>query len=209
MKKLTIIFAFLMGVAGFASGQTVGIKVAVDREGVPIFKLEDVVISAKRPTGRQSRRNERQVKKFNKLRYNILKTLPYANEAARNLSIINAELANIPTEEGRDAYLDSREDALFGRYEKEVRNLTISQGKILVKLIDRQTGNNAYSLIRDYKSKTSAFFWQGIGRLFGYNLKQEYDEEEEFAMEVIIRSIENGTNPTYYDYLEAKNAAGK
>lgn len=209
MKKLTVILAFILGLGGFASGQGVGIKVAVDRDGVPIFRVEDVVISAKRPNRRQSRRKERQMKKFNKLRYNILKTLPYANEAARNLAIIEAELANIPSEEAREAYLDSKEDFLFGRYEKEVRNLTISQGKVLVKLIDRQTGNNAYSLIRDYKSKTSAFFWQGIGRLFGYNLKQEYDEEEEFAMEVILRSIENGTNPTYYDYLEAKNAAGK
>ena len=118
MKKLTVILVFILGLGGIASAQGVGIKVAVDRNGVPIFRVDDVVISAKRPNRRQSRRKERQIKKFNKLRYNILKTLPYANEAARNLTIIEAELANIPTEEAREAYLDSKEDFLFGRYEK-------------------------------------------------------------------------------------------
>jgi hypothetical protein len=79
----------------------------------------------------------------------------------------------------------------------------MSQGKVLVALIDRQTGNTTYSLINDFKSKTSAFFWNGIGKIFGYDLKKEYNPEDEFAIELIVRSIENGTNITYYDYLEA------
>ena len=73
----------------------------------------------------------------------------------------------------------------------------------------KESNPNAYSLISDYKSRTSAFFWQGIGRIFGYNLKEDYDPEDEFAMEVIIRSIEKGTNPTYYDYVQARNAANQ
>lgn len=209
MKKLMLIMALVLGAQMLTLAQSPGgIKVAVDRQGVPIFVMEDVVISARPSKRRAKNRHARQVKKFNRLRYNILKTLPYANEAARNLRIIDAELARIPTEEGKKAYMDSKENSLFGRYEEDIKKLTISQGKVLVKLIDRQTGNTAYSLIRDYKSKTSAFFWQGIGRLFGYNLKNEYDTEDEFAMEVILKSIENGTNPTYYDYIEAKKQAG-
>lgn len=203
-----IIFAFVMGLSGVASAQT-GVKVGVDKDGVPIFRVEEVTITAKRSKRRIRNRAQRQKKKFNKLRYNILKALPYANEAARNLKVINAELAMIPSEEGKEAYMESRESFLFGQYEDDVKKLTISQGKVLVKLIDRQTGDNAYSLIRDYKSKTSAFFWQGVGRLFGYNLKTDYDPEEDFAMEVILKSIESGKNPTYYDYLEARNNAGK
>lgn len=208
MKKALILMTIILGLSSFASAQS-GIRVAVDAEGVPIYRLQEVKITAKRSSRRASRRQERQMKKFNKLRYNILKVLPYANEAARNLKIIEAEMANIPTEEGKEAYLKSRESFLFGQYEKDIRKLTISQGKVLVKLIDRQTGDNAYSLISDYKSRTSAFFWQGIGRLFGYNLKEDYDPEDEFAMEVIIRSIEKGTNPTYYDYVQARNAANQ
>ena len=208
MKKALILMTIILGLSSFASAQS-GIRVAVDADGIPIYRLQEVKITAKRSTRRASRRQERQMKKFNKLRYNILKVLPYANEAARNLKIIEAEMANIPTEEGKEAYLESRESFLFGQYEKDIRKLTISQGKVLVKLIDRQTGDNAYSLISDYKSRTSAFFWQGIGRLFGYNLKEDYDPEDEFAMEVIIRSIEKGTNPTYYDYVQARNAANQ
>ncbi len=208
MKTLLIIFALFLGLTGTLDAQT-WIKVGVDNEGIPIFRVSDVTIVAKPSRRRVIRRAERQKKKFNKLRYNILKTLPYANEAARNLKIIDAEMRQITDEKARVAYMDSRESFLFGRYEGEIKKLTISQGKVLVKLIDRQTGNSAYSLVRDYKSKTSAFFWQGIGRLFGYNLKNEYDPEEDFAMEVILKSIENGTNPTYYDYLEARANAGK
>lgn len=208
MKKALILMTIILGLSSFASAQS-GIRVAVDAEGIPIYRLQEVKITAKRSSRRASRRQQRQMKKFNKLRYNILKVLPYANEAARNLKIIEAEMNNIPTDEGKEAYLKSRESFLFGQYEKDIRNLTISQGKVLVKLIDRQTGDNAYSLISDYKSRTSAFFWQGIGRIFGYNLKEDYDPEDEFAMEVIIRSIEKGTNPTYYDYVQARNAANK
>ena len=206
MKKALIILIMLLGGATFAHAQF-GVRVAVDENGVPIYRLEEVKIRAKRAKRRDRRRHEKQLRKFNKLRYNIIKVWPYANEAANNLKIIEAELANIPTEEGKEAYLDSRESFLFGKYEKDIRNLTVSQGHVLVKLIDRQTGNSAHTLIRDYKSKTAAFFWQGVGRIFGYNLKENYDAEEEFAMEVIIQSIQNGTNPTYYDYVEARNAA--
>ncbi len=208
MKTLLLTFAFLLGLTGTAYSQS-GIKVGIDSDGVPIFRMEDVTITSRPARRRVIRRSERQKKRFNKLRYNILKTLPYANEAARNLKIIDAEMRLITDEKARDAYMDSRESFLFGRYESEIRKLTISQGKVLVKLIDRQTGSTAYSLVRDYKSKTSAFFWQGIGRLFGYNLKNEYDPEEDFAMEVILNSIEKGTNPTYYDYLEARASTGR
>jgi hypothetical protein len=207
MKKFFVLVLILFAlVPARAQGL---VLVAVDGEGVPVFMMEEVSIRAKRSGKRDQRKQENQMKKFNKLRYNVLKTLPYANEASRNLKVINAELARIPSEEGKEAYMESRENFLFGRYEKEVRDLTISQGKVLVKLIDRQTGSTTYSLISDYKNKTSAFFWNGIGKIFGYDLKQEYDPEEEFAIEVIVRSIENGQNPTYYDYLEARNAAGQ
>lgn len=209
MKKLSLLILIFVLATAATDLQGQGILVAVDAEGIPVYQMEEVQIRAKRSDRRDRRRAENQQKKFNKLRYNILKTLPYANEASRNLKIINAEMAKIPTEEGKEAYMESRENFLFGRYEKEVRDLTISQGKVLVKLIDRQTGSTTYSLISDYKSKTAAFFWNGVGKIFGYDLKDDYDPEEEFAIEVIVRSIENGQNITYYDYLEARNAAGQ
>ena len=204
MKKIFFAWVFMMVLGGIAEAQP-GIRVAIDDEGVPIYVMQDVKIRALSSNKRDQRRFAKQEQKFNKLRYNVIKVLPYANECARNVKIINAELARIPTDEGKDAYLNSREHFLFGRYEDEIKNLSISQGKVLVSLIDRQSGSTTYSLINDYKSKTAGFFWNGIGKIFGYDLKKEYDAEEEFGIEVIVRSIENGTNPTYYDYLEARN----
>lgn len=205
MKKAIFSLMVLVGLTSGALSAQVGIRVAVDDEGVPIYTMEEVKIRALGSSKRDQRRFAKQEQKFNKLRYNVIKVLPYANECARNVKIINAELARIPTEEGKDAYLASREHFLFGRYEGEIRNLTMQQGKVLVSLIDRQSGSTTYSLINDLKSKTSAFFWNGIGKIFGYDLKKEYDPEEEFAIEIIVRGIENGTNITYYDYLEARN----
>ena len=204
MKNLLLVLILSVGLSSLAAAQT-GVRVAVDDEGVPIYVMQEVKMRALGSGKRDQRRFAKQEAKFNKLRYNVIKTLPYANECARNVKIINAEMERIPTAEGKDAYLDSREHFLFGRYEAEIRNLTISQGKVLVNLIDRQSGSTTYSLVNDYKSKTSAFFWNGIGKIFGYDLKKEYDPEEEFAIEMIVRSIENGTNPSYYDYLEARN----
>ncbi len=204
MKKYIFSLLVMMLFGGLAEAQ-VGVRVAIDDNGIPIYKMQEVKIRALSGKKRDRRRFARQEKKFNKLRYHILKVLPYANEAARNLKLIDAELSKIPTEEGKEAFMNSREHFLFGRYEDEIKKLTMSQGKVLINLIDRQTGNTTYSLITDYKSKTSAFFWNGIGRIFGYNLKKEYNPEDEFATELIVRSIENGTNPTYYDYLEAVN----
>jgi hypothetical protein len=205
MKKTIFSLVILVALTSLAGKAQYGIRVAVDEEGVPIYQMEEVKIRALSSNKRDQRRFSKQEQKFNKLRYHVIKVLPYANECARNIRLINAELARIPTEEGKEAYLSSREHFLFGRYEEEIRNLTISQGKVLVSLIDRQSGSTTYSLINDYKSKTSAFFWNGIGKIFGYDLKKEYDPDEEVAIEVIVRSIENGTNPTYYDYLEARN----
>jgi hypothetical protein len=204
MKKFLLLLMLLAGLSSLADAQA-GVRVAVDDEGVPIFQMQDVKIRALGTSKRDQRRFAKQEQKFNKLRYNVIKVLPYANECARNVKIINAEMERIPTEEGKDAYLNSREHFLFGRYEAEIRNLTISQGKVLVSLIDRQSGSTTYSLINDYKSKTAGFFWSGIGKIFGYDLKKDYDPEEEFAIEMVVRSIENGSNPTYYDYLEARN----
>lgn len=202
MKKTAYILALVMSLGLFAKGQTITHRYT-DAEGTPVFRFDDVVISAKRPAKPMAKSGAtRKERKFNKLRYNVIKVYPYARECAKNLVIIDAELRQISDPDARELYMKSREKALFGRYEPQLKKLTISQGKVLVKLIDRETGNSAYSLITDYKSATSAFFWQGIGKLFGYDLKEDYDPSREPAIEMIVQSIENGTNLTYYDYLE-------
>ncbi|MFW6202699.1 MAG: DUF4294 domain-containing protein [Marinilabilia sp.] len=138
-------------------------------------------------------RSKRERRHYNRLVRNIKIALPYARLAAHKLQKINAELARIEGEDEREAYLDEAEEKLFKDFEQPLRKLTFSQGRILIKLIDRETGDTSYNLIKEYKGGFSAFFWQSVARLFGSNLKKEFDAEREDRMiEHIIVQIDNG-----------------
>jgi len=95
----------------------------------------------------------------------------------------------LETKSERKSLLKEKEKELLTEYEDDIRTMTFRQGRILIKLIDRETGSPSYDLIRDLRGSTSAFFWQAIARIFGSNLKWEYDPEEEKAIEAIIQSI--------------------
>jgi hypothetical protein len=137
--------------------------------------------------------------KFNqyyKLRRDVLKAYPYAKLAGRKLKEINENLKKIPGERARKAYIKKTEKELKDQFEKDLKNLTVNQGKILIKLIDRETGNTSYALVKDLRSSFQAFIWQGVARLFSLNLKTEYDPEgDDQLIELIVRGIENGDIP--------------
>lgn len=159
-------------------------------DGIPMMRLPDVVIEAKLdPKERRSILHK--AEKFNKLRYNVYKVYPYARYASTFLDTLDLELAQIKSKKQRKIYCSQQEKRLFGRYDKEMRDLTISQGRVLFKLIDRETGSTTYSLLKELKGPTSAFMWQCVARLFGNNLKVEYDPEEDALIEEIVLQLEN------------------
>jgi len=82
------------------------------------------------------------------------------------------------------------EQEIKDKITSEVKNLSISQGKILIKLIERQTGNTSYELVKDMKGGISAFVYQGVAKIFGHNLKSTYDPAEDYEIENIIREYE-------------------
>jgi hypothetical protein len=85
------------------------------------------------------------------------------------------------------------EKELLDKHKEELKKWSISDGKILLKLIDRETDRTAYSLIKDFRGDVSAVFWQGIARLFKNNLKDDYSPDDEDKMlEEIVRKIESG-----------------
>ena len=93
----------------------------------------------------------------------------------------------------KEKYIDKMQKELFDVFEKPLRNLTISQGAMLMKLIDREVGKSSYLIIKDYKSGMAAGFWQGIAKLFGSDLKKPYDPEGEDApIEDLVKIWENG-----------------
>jgi hypothetical protein len=161
----------------------------VERNGVkmPEIEIKEVTINA-----RPSRARRSEYRQYEKLVSNIKKVYPYALMVRVRLSQVNEELKNIPDKD-RKRYLKEVEKDIFGEYEDDIRDMTISQGRILIKLIDRETQNTSYELIRDYRGKFSAAFWQGIARFFGTNLKEEYDPYGEDALiEAIIKEIDAG-----------------
>jgi hypothetical protein len=85
------------------------------------------------------------------------------------------------------------EDELKAEFEDDLKKLTFKQGLILIKLVDRETGNTSYELVQELRGKFTAFFWQAFARLFGYNLKVEYDPlGDDKEIEDIVVMIENG-----------------
>lgn len=164
----------------------------VERNGVtmPEVEIKEVTIVG---GGSRNSARKRDFRKYEKLIYNIKKVYPYAIVVRERLNQVNEEMKAIDSERERKAYLKEVEKDVFAKYEDEIAHLTISQGKILIKLIDRETQNTSYDLIKEYRGRISAAFWQGIARLFGTNLKAEYDRfGDDAAIEMILLEIEAG-----------------
>jgi len=161
----------------------------IDGDTIPHVLLDEVTII---PPWK-FKNNKEQIA-YTRLARNVKIALPYARVAGVKLYEINSQLEKIKNEKDRKNYLKKAEKDLFTEFEKPLRNLTFSQGKILIKLIDRETGNTGFELIKEYRGSVSAFFWQGIARIFGANLKDVYNPEnnEDAMIEHIIKMIDNG-----------------
>lgn len=129
-----------------------------------------------------------------RLVYNVKKVYPYAVLVRESISEVNDTLMMLEGDRERRKYLKDFEKSVFEEYEDDMRQMTITQGRILIKLIDRETQNTGYDLIKVYRSSVSAVFWQGIARIFGTNLKDRYDGDgEDYLIEKIIYELEAGS----------------
>lgn len=140
--------------------------------------------------------NPLQKARYDKLQKKVIKTYPYAKAASDVMRTYEALCVHITDPSQQKALLDKAESHLMNQFEKDLRSMTVSEGVILVKLIDRQTGETGYELLRELKGKFSAFMWQSIARVFGQNLKDDYDAAgEDVWIENIVALIEDGTIP--------------
>jgi hypothetical protein len=122
----------------------------------------------------------------------VKRTLPYAKAIAITLNEINEEMKGM-TEKERKKYMKSKEDDLLGQYEPELKKLTLSQGKLLIRLVDRECEQTSYQLIKDYRGGFKAFFWQGFARILGANLKSNYEKnDKDKIIERVIILVEAG-----------------
>jgi hypothetical protein len=162
----------------------------VNRDGISLPEIEIKAVTVMAPP-RLERRSE--LRKYDRLVANIKRVYPYALMIRSRLGRVNEDLKKLSGEKERKEYLKRVEKDVFANYEGDIEQLTITQGRLLIKLIDRETENTSYELIREYRGKFTAAFWQGIARIFGTNLKEEYDGfGDDILIELIIIDIEAG-----------------
>ncbi len=162
--------------------------VVIDGDTLWVADLDEVYIF---PTKKFKSRRER--RRYTRLIYNIKKAYPWARLAGDMLSDVEVHLLSLETEKEQKDYMKLVEKELLKDYKHDLKKLTITQGRILIKLVDRETGDTSYELVRELRGKISAVFWQALARLFGSNLKSEYDPEgEDRLIEEIVVLIENG-----------------
>ncbi len=137
--------------------------------------------------------SRRMLHQYTILEMRVLKVYPIAKVAALRLKEYNSIYMTFKSERERKDYVKKIEKDLFAEFETQIRTMSVSQGRILIKLIDRETGQSSFEIIKEFKGGFSAFFWQGVARLFGHNLKSEYDAANEDRMiEYIVQQIDMG-----------------
>ena len=157
-------------------------------------------IKASKVYSRLPKQKGKEWRKYYKLVHNFSKTYPYALAARRIVQRAdkNIEDNNLKRLK-RDRYIDAVQEELFEVFEEPLTNLTISQGALLMKLIDREIGKSSYMIIKDYKNGIAARFWQGVAKLFGSDLKKPYDPEgEDKKVEELVQIWDAGDFEAFY-----------
>lgn len=138
-------------------------------------------------------KNKKQERFYWKTVRDVKKTLPYAKLITKEMAYADVELAKITDKKDRKRWWKKYEKELFRKYEKDFRNMTAGQGQMLMKLMDRESDRTSYELIRQYRGKASADFWQFIAKLFKNDLKEEYDgNDKDRIVERVITLVEAG-----------------
>jgi hypothetical protein len=190
MQKQLIFLFLLLFLVSSVSGQQKKSDTKLMHEGLQqndtlLFRvIEQINVYPKKGKGINFREYARTVVK-------IRKVYPFAKDAAKELEKYNTLFENAKSDKERKKYLKKVEKELFAKYENQLKRFTISEGRYLMLLIDRETSNTSYSIIKEVKGSMSAAFWQGVAKLFKNDLKEEYDPiYNHYVIEQIVQMIE-------------------
>lgn len=193
LKKEMLLLFFVFAFGGvYAQKPSSPVKATVSGDSIIYIEFDDIDVYPVKGRSMNKRRYSRLVKKLRKV-------YPVAVDAAKELEKYNQKFEHAQSESERRKYVRMVEKELFAKYEDELRHFTLSEGRYLVLLIDRQTGNSSYSIIKEVKGGLPAVFWQGIAKIFKNDLKEEYDPVyKHFVIEQIVLMIEQ-------EYREQQN----
>jgi hypothetical protein len=193
VKVIFVLYLTLMSILAIAQDNPekkgfVAAAHIIDGDTVPYFILSEIHITA--PMYFVS---EKDRINFDKLVRNVKRVYPYAKLAGIKLKEYNEILAKAPNDAERRKIMKKAEAEIKEQFGDDLKKLTFSQGKILIKLLYRETGNTSYELVKELRGTFVAFFYQAFARLFGYNLKTSYDPTgEDKPIEIIVNLIEKG-----------------
>jgi hypothetical protein len=138
-------------------------------------------------------KNEKQRKAYNRLVFNVKKVLPIAKEVNRAIIETYEYLETLPNEEARKAHMKVVEKSIKAEYTPRMKKLSLSQGKLLIKLIYRETNSSSYDLVKAFLGSTRAVFYQSFAWMFGASLKKQYDPQgKDRLIERVVRLVEAG-----------------
>lgn len=194
ISSLLIVALLLTGIS-FASAQEsrYGVNDTIITQAI-VYNGDTIELKTLENVAIYVRLNEAQMSdkaKYNRLRNAVYVTYPYARRAGIIMNDINAKLENIPSKTNRKKYIHSREKELKKEFTTPLTNLSIYQGKVLMKLINRETGNNCYEIIKEYKGSVNARLYQTVAFFFNSNLKQAYDaQNDDQLVEKFVKEVQ-------------------
>lgn len=183
-----LFFVLLSFPARAATGYVQADTIIWHSDSIPTIDLQEIkIISRKNSFSFWTRW------RLNRLIRNVKRVYPYAKTAGALLRIYDVRLEQAKNDAARKRIMKQAEEEIKERYGDSLRRLNFTQGIILIKLIDRETGNTSYGLLQQLRGKFTAFFYQAFARIWGYNLKARYDPEgKDRQIEAIVRLIDAG-----------------
>ena len=184
---ICIVWVILPFVATAQDTNQTRVKAVIfDGDTIPVVNIQDITIL---PPVRYI--SSQEARRYAKLEFNVRKVYPYARLAGVKFRDLNEKVTGMTSEKEKKSLMKQTERDLKAQFGKELEDLTFSQGKILIKLVDRETQNSTYDIVREFRGSFQAFFWQTFASVFGYDLKVHYDPQgADQQIEYIVRMIE-------------------
>ncbi len=174
MKKAFVLVCVFLIYGGL------GAQTEVVRDTVRDFeRLDPVMVS--------SSMDEAKIKEYQTLKRRVIKTMPFAKMAAYKMKMMEDQLSTITNKRDRKKYIKKCENSLKVMYTEQLKNLTIGEGQVLMKLLHRETGKTSWEILKNYRGTAEAFFWQAFGSFWGHDLKVEFDPVVDYQIEHIIK----------------------
>lgn len=179
MKKAVLFAMFTMACLAASAQTDTGKLQVVNGDTVRVVTFDPILISAGM--------DEQKIAEYKKLKARVRKVMPYAKMAAYKMRVMEDNLALKKTKKEKKRYIKQCEESLKELYMAQLKDMTIEEGKVLIKLIHRETGSTTWQIMKNYRGGAEAIFWQSFGSIYGHDMKAEYDPALDYQIENIIK----------------------